>query len=62
MTDADPKLPVPNRKDWDPDPDRPGDDGDPDDTPETPPTEPPPVPVEDPPSAPDKRGPYVVEP
>jgi hypothetical protein len=30
------------------------------DTPETPPTEPEPVPVQEPPPAPEKQGPYVV--
>jgi len=48
-------------KDGDQEPDRPEGDRDDDDAPETPPTEPEPVPVEEPPDAPDKRGPYVVE-
>ena len=35
-------------------------DGDEPDVPEVPPTEPEPVPVEEPPDAPERRGPYVV--
>jgi hypothetical protein len=31
-----------------------------DDIPDTPPTEPEPVPVEEPPAAPEKQGPYIV--
>ena len=52
----------PEDKDHDPEPKRPPRDRDDrDDVPETPPTEAPPVPVKDPPVAPEKRGPYVVE-
>ena len=36
------------------------DDPDGDEAPETPPSNPPPVPVQDPPSEPGKRGPFVV--
>lgn len=42
--------------------DRPKDDSEPDDdVPETPPTEPKPVPIEEPPASPEKRGPYIVD-
>ena len=48
----------PKRRRETPDEERDGDD---DEAPETPPTEPEPVPVEEPPDAPQKRGPYVVD-
>jgi hypothetical protein len=48
-------------RDDDQEPDRPERDRDDDDeAPETPPTEPEPVPVEEPPDEPTRRGPYVV--
>ncbi len=54
-TTPEPPQPPPPDKDWNDRP--PGPDGE---APETPPTEPEPVPVQDPPSEPGSRGPYVV--
>jgi hypothetical protein len=56
---ARPRKPDPDSPEGPDRPERDRDD-DVDEIPETPPTEPEPVPVEEPPDAPDKRGPYVV--
>ena len=59
-THVGPTPPEPRKKDGDQEPDRPERDRNDDEAPETPSTQPDPVPVEGPPDAPDKPGPYVL--